>query len=264
MGDGAKGLAPYPGGSIPNAEAACEGPPLEIAMSLATWLKKHKRGTPDLITIFTPAETIAEDAGMNNVKKFLDLASGMGMHYRNNTGDVKRLTADGIEFANGPSVEAELKIVLPDWRALDFLRGLPISDSEGFIVTDLLMRNPTYPNVFAAGDCAAVTVPKLGGIGHQEADIVGRQIAKDLGKMPPEEADTPLAPVVFCIGDMGAGKAFYIRSDVWFGGKNEVLELGRVPYQLKMRYRDLFFLNHGRVPDFGLQLAQFSAEKLPF
>jgi sulfide:quinone oxidoreductase len=264
QGDGAKGLAPYPGGSIPDTEAACEGPPLEIAMSMATWLGKHKRGTPELITVFTPAETIAEDAGLNNVKKFLGLASGMGMHYKNNTRDVKRLTATAIEFANGDGVEAELKIVLPDWRAHDFLRGLPISDSEGFIVTDLLMRNPKYPNVFAAGDCAAVTVPKLGAIGHQESEIVGRQIAKDMGAMKPEDADRPLAPIVFCIGDMGAGKAFYIRADVWFGGGNEVLEMGRVPYQLKMRYRDLFFLNHGRVPEISLQLAQFAVEKMPF
>jgi sulfide:quinone oxidoreductase len=82
--------------------------------------------------------------------------------------------------------------------------------------------------------------------------------------MKPEDADRPLAPIVFCIGDMGAGKAFYIRADVWFGGSNEVFEMGRVPYQLKMRYRDLFFLNHGRVPEISLQLAQFAVEKMPF
>jgi sulfide:quinone oxidoreductase len=263
QGDGARGLSPYPGGSIPTAEAACEGPPLEITMSMATWLTQHKRGAPDLITVFTPAETIAEDAGLNTVKTFLGLAAGMGIHYKNKVRDVRRLTAESIEFANGDSLEAELKIVLPDWRPHDFIRALPIADSEGFIVTDLLMRSPKYPNVFAAGDCAAVTVPKIGGIGHQEAEIVGRQVARDIGAMPPEEADRPLQPVVFCIGDMGGGKAFYIRSISWFGGPDEVLKLGRVPYQLKMRYRDMFFLNHGRVPDFGLQLAQFAAEALP-
>lgn len=53
----------YQGGSIPDAEAACESPPLEIAMSMATWLSKHKRGTPDLITLFTPVEVIADDVG---------------------------------------------------------------------------------------------------------------------------------------------------------------------------------------------------------
>jgi sulfide:quinone oxidoreductase len=78
-----------------------------------------------------------------------------------------------------------------------------------------------------------------------------------------ENADKTLQPVVFCIGDMGGGKAFYIRSNSWYGGPDEVLELGRLPYQLKMRYRDMFFLNHGRIPDFGLKIAQFMAEANP-
>jgi sulfide:quinone oxidoreductase len=264
QGDGAKDLVPYPGGSIPQSEAACEGPVLEIAMTLANWLKQHKRGTPDLLTVFTPAEVIAEDAGLNNAKKFLGIAGSMGMHYKNNTRDVKRLTAKGVEFASGDSMDAELKIVIPDWRAHDFLHNLPISDSQGFIITDLLMRNPKYPNVFAAGDCAAATVPKIGGIGHQQADIAGRQIAKEIGAMKPEQADHPLKPEIFCIGDMGSGRAFYIRANSWFGGTTETMEFGRVPYQLKMRYRDLFFLKHGRVPDAGLQLAEFMAERIHF
>lgn len=260
QGDGAEGLEPYPGGSFPAAEAACEGPPLEVTMSLATWLSEHKFAGPELLTVFTPAAVIAEDAGTNNVQKFLGLAGGMGINYRNNMGDIRRLTAEGIEFENGEFIEAELKIIFPDWRAHEFLRGQPFSDSEGFIITDLQMRNPRYRNIFAAGDCAAVTVPKLGAIGHQEAALVGHQIAADLGYIDAEKASAKLEPVVFCIGDMGGGKAFYIRSNVWFGGPDEVLELGRVPYQLKMRYRDIFLARHGRVPDAALQLAEFAAE----
>ena len=53
QGDGALGLSPYLGGSIPVAEAACEGPPLEITMAMATWLTRHRRDAPDLITVFT-------------------------------------------------------------------------------------------------------------------------------------------------------------------------------------------------------------------
>ena len=260
QGDGAEGLVPYPGGSIPVTKAACEGPPLEITMTMAGWLREHNRGTPDLVTVFTPGDIIAEDAGLSNAKKYLELAGGLGIRYRNNVCDINRLTAEGIEFANGESAEAELKIIMPDWRAHDFLRGLPISDSEGFIITNLLMRNPQYPNVFAAGDCAAVTVPKLGSTGHKEAEIVGRQIAMDVGVLDPVKANSPLRPEIFCIGDIEAGKAFYIHSNTWFGGDVEVMTIGRVPYQLKMRYRDLFFLRHGRVPESGVNLAKFIAE----
>lgn len=262
QGDGAVGLAPYPGGSIPMALAACEGPPVELMMSMATWLTEHKRGDAKKVTVFTPAELIAEDAGETVVKQLLAKATEMGFGYVNNGQDIKRLTAEGIELASGATIEAELKIVFPDWVAHDFLKGLPISDSMGFVKTTLLMRNPDYPTVFAAGDAAAVTVPKLGAIGHQQCDIVGRQIAKDLGKLDAAKADTPLAPVTLCIGDMGGGKAFYIRSNTWFGGDTAILKLGRMPYFLKMRYRELFFLTHGKTVSWGVEASELMAEHL--
>ncbi|MGC8467474.1 MAG: NAD(P)/FAD-dependent oxidoreductase [Acidithiobacillus sp.] len=262
QGDGTKDIRLYGGHAFPSAEAACEGPPVETMLSMATWLKEHGKGGPDKITVFTPAKLIAEDAGEKVVGKLLEIASGMGFHYLNETQDITRITKEGVEFANGKSVEAELKLVFPDWVPHDFLKGLPISDSEGFVVTDVTMRNPKYPNVFAAGDAAAITVPKLGGIGHAEGEIVGKQIAKDLGRMAAEEADKPLEPVVYCIGDMGANQAFYIRSNSWFGGPDQVLKMGHVPFLLKMQYKNLFFKTRGKMPEWGLDASKLLAEKL--
>lgn len=262
QGDGAEGLAPYPGGSIPVAEAACEGPPVETMLSAATWLQQHKLGGPKNITVFTPAKIIAEDAGETVVNQLLEIAGGMGFGYKNETQDITRLTREGIEFANGDSLEAEIKIIFPDWVAHDFLHGLPISDSMGFIKTNLLMRNPDYPHVFAAGDSAAVTVPKLGAIGHQQCEIIGRQIANDMNHMSEELSDIPLQPLVLCIGDMGANQAFYIRSNTWYGGEDAVLKMGRVPFMLKMQYKTLFFNRHGKVPNWGIDFAEVMTERV--
>jgi sulfide:quinone oxidoreductase len=262
QGDGADGLEPYPGGAIPRALAACEGPPVETMLSAANWLKRHGKGGPEKVTVFTPAELIAEDAGEAVVKQLLDIASGMGFGYQAGLEDIERIDADGIAFANGSQLEAEVKIIFPDWVPHEFLQGLPISDDRGFVKTDLLMRNPDYPEVLAAGDAAAVTVPKLGAIGHQQADIVGRQIARDLGALDEEQSNTPLEPVVYCIGDMGGNKAFYIRSNSWFGGDTQVLKMGHVPYLLKMQYKSLFFRLRGKMPDWGLDFSQLMAERL--
>lgn len=48
---------------LPIAKAACEGPPLEVALSLAYWLDKMRLGGPDKITLFSPGPIIAEDVG---------------------------------------------------------------------------------------------------------------------------------------------------------------------------------------------------------
>ncbi|MCY0882180.1 MAG: pyridine nucleotide-disulfide oxidoreductase, partial [Firmicutes bacterium] len=247
---------------VPTAEAACEGPPVEVMMSMGTWLKAHNLGGPDKVTVFTPAEMIAEDAGPMNVTELLHIASNMGYHYLNNTKDIKRVTKDGIEFVNGDSVEAELKIIFPDWVPLPFMKGLPISDDQGFVLTDMTARNPKYSNVFAVGDAAAVSVPKLGIIAHMGAETAAKQIAKDLNMMDAEIADKPMHLIVDCIGDMGNNEAFFISSDAWYGGHKEILRMGHVPFLLKMQYKEMFFRTRGKVPDWGIPVADFLSEAL--
>lgn len=247
---------------LPTALAACEGPPVEVSLSLAHWLEAHGKGGARNITLFTPAKLIAEDAGEKVVAQLLDAAGKMGFGYLNDTQGIRRLTAEGIEFLDGRSLEAELKIVFPNWKPHAFLKDLPISDEVGFIVTDMMMRNPDYPEILACGDAAALTVPKLGAIGHQECEIVGRQIAKDVGMMPADKANAAWMPEVVCIGDMGGGKAFYIHATSWFGGDIQELRMGRLPYAQKLAYKEMFFRTHGRVPNWGLPLAEWSAENV--
>lgn len=247
---------------LPTALAACEGPPVEVALALAHWLEEKGAGGAKNITLFTPAALIAEDAGEKVVAQLLDAAAAMGFGYRNKMGDIRRLTAEGIEFTNGETLAAEVKVVFPNWRPHAFLRGLAICDEVGFVVTGMDMRNPDYGDVFACGDAAALTVPKLGAIGHRECEVVGKQIAKDVGVLAPEQADAPWKPEVLCIGDMGGGKAFYIHSTAWFGGDVQELQMGRLPYAQKVLYKEMFFRNGGKVPNWGVPLAKWTAENI--
>jgi sulfide:quinone oxidoreductase len=246
---------------LPDSKAACEGPPLELSMALATWLGDRGLGGPPTITLYTPADVIAEDAGEEIVQEFLDLAQGMGFGYLSGTKDIKRLTPDGIEFASGDSLEAELKIVFPDWVPHSLIKELPITDEVGFVVTDLTMRSPDYANIFAVGDCAAVTVPKLGAHGHQQAGIVAKQIAKDIGRMHAEEADTPFDPEIICMGEMGHHKAFYIHSNAWYGGDISVFKMGYLYYALKIAFKEMYFLTGGKPPAWGVPATELMAER---
>ena len=189
---------------LPVGLAACEGPPLELGLAMAHWLGEHHRGGADRITLFTPAEMIAEDAGEAIVTPFLAMASKRGFGYLNKTEDVARLTAEGIEFQSGASLEAEIKIVIPDWVPHRFLVELSITDERGFVLTDRTMRNTTHPEVFAVGDAAAITVPKLGSLGHQQAQIAARQIAIDVGALGAGDAGPDYHPEILCFGTSAA------------------------------------------------------------
>ncbi len=247
---------------LPDSKSSCEGVPLEVAVGLATWLQDHNLGGPKTITLFTPAEVIAEDAGEEIVKEFMAWAGELGYGYKNKTEDVKRVTANGIEFANGESVEAELKIVLPDWEAHEIIASLPITDESGFVITGTDMRNPDRPEVFAVGDCAAITVPKLGALGHTQAEVVSRQLAVQVGKLDKDQAGKEFWPEIICMGDMGHHRAFYIHSDTWYGGKISVFKMGYTYYALKIAFKEMYFRTGGKPPSWGLPLTELVAEKL--
>lgn len=246
---------------LPVAEAACEGPPVEIAFSMAHWLEQRGLGDASTITLFTPAEVIAEDAGEKILDQLLPMMEEMGFGYLADTRGIERVHADGIEFDDGSSVEAELKIIFPNWKPHDFLRGLPISDDQGFIVTDLHMRNPDYPEVFAVGDAASVTVPKLGSLGHREAEIVSDTLARDVGG---EDIDVePMEFEVVCMGDMGGHRGFYMHTDEWWGGDTSILKIGYTPHMLKMGFKEMYYSLGGKIPRWGLPLSEFVADRSP-
>lgn len=243
---------------IPTALAACEGPPVELAFSLADWLKHHKKGDAKNITLFTPAEVIAEDAGEKILSQLLPMVSDMGYEYKNNTIGIKRIYRDGIDFKDGSSLEAEMKIVFPNWKAHDFMKKMPFVDDQGFVVTDLHMRNPDFPEIFAVGDAASLTVPKIGSLGHLEAEVVAKVIANEVCEEKAEIA--PLKPVLLCFGDMGNHKGFYMHTDEWWGGEISVLKMGYTPYILKMGFKNMYYTLGGKVPQWGLPLSELIAD----
>ena len=247
---------------LPQTQAACEGPVLEVGLSMNTWLKDHGMGDAKKITLFTPGEMIAEDAGEAIVEEFLKMAGEMGFQYRNNTQDIKAIYAGGVEFADGSSLDSELTIVMPDWVPHTFLKELPVADEAGFIVTDEYMRCEKYPEVFAVGDCAALTVPKLGGLGHLQAEVVSRQLAKEVGVTVAAEDDKPFRPEIVCFGDMGDHKGFYIHSDTWFGGKTSVFKMGFVYYAMKMAFKEMYYRTGGAPPTWGIPASEAFADKL--
>ncbi|MHB1504329.1 MAG: NAD(P)/FAD-dependent oxidoreductase [Acidimicrobiales bacterium] len=248
---------------LPVALAACEGPPLELGLSMAHWLGEHHRGDAHLITLFTPAEMIAEDAGEPIVAPFLDRAARMGFGYMNNTADVLRVTADGIEFASGDTVEAEIKIILPDWVPHPFLVDLDITDEVGFVGTDMRMRNPVHPEIFAVGDAASITVPKLGSLGHQQAEIVAREIAVEVGALRSRDAGPEYHPEILCFGDVGGHQGFYIYSDVWFGGSTSVFKMGHAPYAMKLAFKEMYFRTGGKPPSFAVPASHLIMDHFP-
>ena len=141
------------------------------------------------------------------------------------------------------------------------MKDLPFVDDQGFVVTDLYMRNPDYPEIFAVGDAAAVTVPKLGSIGHMEAEIASKIIADDILNRAENKVE-PLKPMVLCFGDMGGHKGFYMHTDEWWGGDVSILKMGYTPYLLKMGFKNMYYNMGGKVPGWGMPLSEMIGDHM--
>jgi sulfide:quinone oxidoreductase len=239
---------------LPVALTACEGPPIELAFSLAHWLEKNRKGDASTIYLSTRAKVIAEDAGETILHQLLPLMQNMGFHYQSDTQGIKKVSAEAIEFRNGSEQPAEVSILFPDWQAHDFLKGQPFTDDKGFVVTDLHMRNPVFPNILAVGDAASVTVPKIGSLGHMEAEVAARTLAKEFGALKGETE--PLKFELLCMGDMGGIKGFYMRTNEWWGGNENKLKMGITPYALKIGFKQMYYTLGGKIPQWGLALSE--------
>ncbi|MCB9046505.1 MAG: FAD-dependent oxidoreductase [Chitinophagales bacterium] len=239
---------------LPVAMTACEGPPVELSFSLAHWLEKKNIGNASTIYLSTPAKVIAEDAGETILNQLLPMMANMGYNYKANTNGIKKVYDGGIEFNDGSTQEAEIAIMFPDWEAHPFLKELPFTDDMGFVVTDLYMRNPDYTNIFAVGDAASVTVPKIGSLGHMEAEVLANTIGKELGIIKGEIK--PLEFELLCMGDMGGIKGFYMRTNEWWGGHENHLETGVTAYALKMGFKQMYYTLGGKIPHWGLALSE--------
>lgn len=250
------------GGWIPAADAACEGPAMEALFSLGAWLRQRRASTKGLITFFTPGQTFAVEAGPHASAKVLDMAAQKGYRYLNQVGDIDAVTADGVRFADQREAPAELAILLPDWVPHRFLSGLAVADERGFVVTDQRMRNPRHPNVLAAGDAAAASVPKLGYLAHLQSEVVAWQIASDVGVKPPRGRAPLYRPLIDCFAVMGPLQGAFIRTNVWYGGDIEIMKAGPVPYLLKALYKQMFFMTSGKVPNWSVTAANYTAQHL--
>ena len=239
---------------LPVALTACEGPPVEMAFSMAHWLEKNQKGNASSIYVSTPAKVIAEDAGETILNQLLPLMGKAGYHYKSETLGIKKLVKGGIEYDDGSSQEAEIAIVFPDWQPHTFLRELSFTDDMGFVVTDLYMRNPDHPNICAVGDAASVTVPKIGSLGHLEAEVLVNTLAKELGATWKEVK--PLEFELLCMGDMGGIKGFYMRTDEWWGGTESHLEMGYTPHALKMGFKRMYYTLGGKIPQWGVAFSE--------
>lgn len=129
-----------------------------------------------------------------------------------------------------------------------------ICPMNGWVILSVKLTMTIYQNIFAVGDAASITVPKIGSLGHMEAEVLANTLGKELGIIKVDIK--PIEFELLCMGDMGGIKGFYMRTNEWWGGKESHLEMGITPYALKMGFKQMYYTLGGKIPHWGLALSE--------
>ena len=209
--------------------ASCFGPAYEFAMILDTELKRRKIRDKVPITFVTSEPYIGHLGldGVGDTKGLLE--SEMRERHIKWIINAKVASVEsGVmhieEIADDGSVKATqdlpfaFSMMLPAFRGVAAVRGVEgLTNPRGFVIIDKHQRNPTFPNVFAAGVCVAIAptgrtpvpvgVPKTGFM----IESMVTAIAKNLGQVIEGRPTTHEATWnAFCLADFGDGGVAFV------------------------------------------------------
>jgi len=229
---------------VPQLRAACEGPVGEIAFMLDAHLRHREIREHSRITCFSPADIFFEDVGDNVHRAFAAFASERGIEVETNK-EIVEITQDHVSFRDGTERRSDLTIIIPSYRGPDLISASELGDEAGFVPTDHDFRHLDHPDIFAIGDCAARTVPKLGHLAVEQGVLVAAHIRANVTG---RELQATYDPEVFCIMNMGLHKAMLIRSNTLYGGTMDIAYYGTVSSLMKTAFDEYMLRFHGKTP----------------
>jgi len=131
---------------------------------------------------------------------------------------IVRVQGRRIEFTNGASAEFDLLVYVPPIRPPRALAGSGLVDESGWVRVDRQTMATRFPGVYALGDVTMIPLsigkplPRAGVFAHNQAEVVARNIARDVGGKGHEARFDGHGS---CFIETGGGKAGYGAGDFY-------------------------------------------------
>lgn len=234
---------------VPHLETACEGLVGEVAFMIDSELRERGIRDQARIICFSPAEIFFEDVGDKVREAFEGLAGEHGVEVTTNK-VIDKIEQDHIGFKDGSTFSSALTVLIPTYRGPDLISESGFGDEAGFVPTDENFQHLDYENIFAIGDVASRTVPKLGHLAVEQGNLVASLLRQ---RITGQGERYDYEPEVFCIMNMGHRKAMLIRSNTLWGGNVDISYHSAMSHLMKSFFDTYMMKFKGKMPP---QLAQ--------
>ncbi len=244
---------------VPALKAPCEGPVGEVMFMIYHKLRKEGKREKSSINVFTPGKVFFEDVGDNARNTVAKIMEERGIKLHTNK-ELVGITDKEVIFKDGSSLPANLAIIIPPYKAPDFIANSGLGDDMGWVPTDKTMKHITYDNIYAVGDINALAQPKLGHIAIIQADVASSAIEKQEGLT---DEIKPFKPEVFCIMNMGGFEAILILSNALYENEYDIAWHSPIAKLMKISFDEEYYYAHGKLPpDFMLEIFKHLIEKM--
>lgn len=197
----------------------CPAAPYETALLTDALLRRRGIRDRSAIDVYTPEPFPMPTAGPVLGAAVRGILEQRGIAFHPDQ-SVERIEPEGRELvlAGGGRVPFDLLLGIPPHRAPTLVRDSMLGGETGFVPVDRSTLATGADGVFAIGDVTSIPVaggkflPKAGVFAHEQAGVVARRIAADLGRRVPVATFDGNGA---CFLELGDGVAAYATGDFY-------------------------------------------------
>lgn len=193
------------------ADARLPVPVYESAFALARLLEEKGERENVRITVVSPTtlqSELGDIAAAATLKQALDAQQ---IEFLPNL-SIQLLTRELARTTSGAGLNFNLLMLVPPFRGSSAASYVGITDDDGYINVDRMMRVIGHERLYAAGDCVSFAGPKMGHMAVRQAEVAARNVAAEIeGKEPASHYQHEMRFVVEGVGN----DSLYLHKDLW-------------------------------------------------
>ncbi len=189
----------------------CPAAPYEAAMLVDGELRRRRIRDAVELSVYSAEPGPMGVAGPEVSAAVRGMVEQKGIAYHPDH-QVTRVEGRRILFTNGASAEFDLLVYVPPIRPPPAVAGSGLVDESGWVRVDRQTMATRFPGVYALGDVTMIPLsmgkplPRAGVFAHHQAEVVARNIARELGGKGHEARFLGDGA---CFIETGGGKAGY-------------------------------------------------------
>lgn len=181
----------------------CPAPVYEAAFLLDDYLRRCGRRPRVEICVVTTEPAPLHVVGPAPSRLMAAELRKRNIHCYPNT-PIHGVEAGRVLLADGRTLPAAFTMVMPPYRGSAAMQeSSELADARGFVRCDAALRHPQFPEIFVAGDGAALDTAKTGHHAWLQAKVAARNIAAFLSG---KEATATFRPQFACNLSIGTAK----------------------------------------------------------